>query len=172
MPPKTGPSGGPWTEFWDMHSGGGQKLEWGHIYIEAPEEEAKSVFFARFHRNPERVTCTCCGGDYAIDEEPTLEQITGYQRGCATLETPRGPDGLYKQPDDLWFKAHYYIEPEDKPEAARRGWKVQASIGRDYVPLADYVRRKDVLVIRAAEIKPEERGLAVPEEGYVWAGDV
>lgn len=27
-----------WTHFMDMHSGGGQKLDWPHIFIEAPEE--------------------------------------------------------------------------------------------------------------------------------------
>lgn len=69
-----------WTHFWDMHSGGDQKLDWAHIFIEAPEDEAKVIFYNRFHRNPERVTCTCCGEDYAISESPTLEEAASYVR--------------------------------------------------------------------------------------------
>ena len=68
------------TTFWDMHSGGGQKLDWDKIYIEAPEDEARAVFYNRFERNPSRVTCTCCGDDYSISEDDSIEQATGYHR--------------------------------------------------------------------------------------------
>lgn len=71
-----------WTHFWDMHSGGGQKEKWGHIYIEAPEKEAVVIFYNRFGHNPNRVSCTCCGDDYSIDSGKSLEQLTGYDRGC------------------------------------------------------------------------------------------
>ena len=71
----------PWTEFWDMHSGGGRKLDWDFIYIEAPLAEARAIFYSLFGRNPERVTCTCCGEDYALEEYETLEEATAYQRG-------------------------------------------------------------------------------------------
>ena len=71
-----------WTQFHDMNSGGGQKLDWAQIFIEAPRKEAESVFSARFGRSPNRVTCTCCGPDYSVNEEPTLEQITWFERGC------------------------------------------------------------------------------------------
>ena len=64
-----------WTKFWDMHSGGGSKEEWNFISIEAPEKEAKIIFYNRFGHNPERVSCTCCGRDYSIDEYKTLEEI-------------------------------------------------------------------------------------------------
>lgn len=69
-----------WTQFWDMHSGGGLKEKWHFIYIEAPEEEAKVIFYNRFGHNPERVTCTCCGDDYAIEEGEYLEKLTSYHR--------------------------------------------------------------------------------------------
>lgn len=69
-----------WTEFWDMHSGGRAKESWEHIYIEAPEDEARVIFYNRFGHNPERVSCTCCGDDYAIYEYGTLEEATEYQR--------------------------------------------------------------------------------------------
>lgn len=76
-----------WTHFWDMHSGGGQKEPQSHIYIEAGEEEAKVIFEKRFGHDPERVTCSCCGGDYVIRESKTLDLATAYQRGC------QWPDG-------------------------------------------------------------------------------
>lgn len=74
-----------WTQFLDMHSGGGQKEKFSHCYIEAPENEAKVIFYNRFGHSPERVSCTCCGEDYSISESETLEQASGYQRGCANV---------------------------------------------------------------------------------------
>lgn len=63
-----------WTEFMDMHSGGGTKEEpYEYIFIEAPREEAIIIFYNRFGHNPERVTCTCCGDDYSITEYETLK---------------------------------------------------------------------------------------------------
>lgn len=75
-----------WTEFMDMHSGGGQKEDFSHCFIEAPENEAKVIFYNRFGHNPERVTCTCCGDDYSISEYETLEQATAYERNCKYVE--------------------------------------------------------------------------------------
>lgn len=66
-----------------MHSGGGCKEEpYEKIYIEAPEEEAKIIFYNRFGHNPERVTCACCGDDYSIGEHDSLAIATGYDRNC------------------------------------------------------------------------------------------
>jgi hypothetical protein len=73
-----------WTCFFDMHSGGGNKEPWERIFIEAPEQEAKVVFYNRFGHNPSRVTCTCCGEDYSIDESETLEKATAYARGVGS----------------------------------------------------------------------------------------
>lgn len=72
-----------WTLFWDMHSGGGTKEgPYENIYIEAPRDEAKIVFYNRFKHNPDRVSCTCCGPDYTIDESESLEQLSGFHRKC------------------------------------------------------------------------------------------
>ena len=38
----------------------------------------------------------------------------------------------------------------------------------DYTPLEDYIKREDVEVIYAKDIKAEEREGTVPEQGYVW----
>lgn len=172
-----------WTLFWDMHSGGGLKeAPYSKIYIEAPEDEARVIFYNRFGHNPERVSCTCCGDDYSIDESSTFKLASGYHRNCATLETPRDEDGRYSTPDDEWFNAHYYLEPDEEDEARERGWTVQENtrrrIGREhgspdfgvYLTIEDYVAQPDVLVIRAGDIKDSERSGDVPEQGYVWAG--
>jgi hypothetical protein len=88
-----------WTKFWDMHSGGGTKEKWEQIYIEAPEEESKIIFYNRFGHNPKRITCTCCGSDYSIEENESLEQASGFHRNCAydTSEyfEEQGIGGLY-----------------------------------------------------------------------------
>ena len=61
-----------WTQFWDMHSGGSLKEQWQYIYIEAPEDEARVIFYNRFDHSPDRVTCTCCGEDYSVSEDADL----------------------------------------------------------------------------------------------------
>jgi hypothetical protein len=134
-----------------MNSGGGRKEDFSLLFIEAPEAEAKVIFFNRFGHNPERVTCTCCGDDYSIDEEETLEQASASDRGCrydAALDR--------------------YVEEPD-PE---RRW------GGVYIPLPEFIsagdringafRNEKVAFIFAADIKPEERAGNAPQQGYVW----
>ena len=131
-----------WTHFYDMHSGGDCKEPpYGHIFIEAKEDEAVTIFYNRFGHNPLRVTCTCCGEDYSISEEKTLLQVSGYMRGC-THEEGKG-----------------YI---DKPS--------QHSYSNRYLTRQEFLKRPDVLVIRKKDILPEERIGNVPEQGYVWQG--
>lgn len=115
-----------WTQFHDMHSGGGLKTKWHQIFIEAPVAEAKIIFEQRTGRDPDNETCSCCGGDYSISEEPTLEQATGYERGCKF-----DPD------TQSWLE-----EPDTTRWAAK------------YTPLAEYVTREDVLVIRTTPSPP------------------
>lgn len=157
-----------WTTFWDMHSGGRQKLQWAKIYIEAPEDEAKCVFYNRFGRNPERVTCTCCGEDYSISsDDRTLKQATGHHRGCTTLEIPRNKDGTY-QNDHPVIRESLYLDPGDPiPDGFRVDQRFPRPPG-DWQSLEDYCKRPDVLVIHASEIKDEERKANIPQEGYVW----
>jgi len=73
-----------WTRFWDMSSGGSDKEEFECCYIEAPEAEACQIFYNRFGHNPYRVSCTCCGADYAVSQNNvSLQQATAFQRHCA-----------------------------------------------------------------------------------------
>ena len=128
-----------WTRFMDMHSGGPSKEDAEYIHIEAPQDEAEVIFYNRFGHNPYRVSCTCCGPDYSISEHTSLAEATAYDRGC---DYDRDTDG--------------YVERADP-----KGW-------RKYMTLEDYLKTDEALVIRADEIKPEEREGSLPEQGYVW----
>lgn len=73
-----------WYLFWDMHSGGSQKLDWSSIYIEDQSRAiAIAAFESLFQRDPDHVTCLCCGPDYSISDHDSLEQASAYHRSCA-----------------------------------------------------------------------------------------
>ena len=140
----------PWFQFHDMHSGGGLKTQWHHIFIEAPDEEtACRIFTKRTDRDPRNVTCDCCGEDYSINEAVSLAQATGYERGCRSLITPR-VDGRYAQPDDPWFRENYWVERGQEIKAPYQVDTTWPSFN-EYQTLAEYVKRPDVLVIPASE---------------------
>ncbi len=156
-----------WTHFMDMHSGGGQKLEWAHIYIEAPEKEAKLIFQNAFGRNPERVTCTCCGEDYSVTEAVSLAQASGYERGCRAIEPPRLKDGR-------WYNNHPYLKEHgcylEEGEEPPKGFKIsEFSRSGKCVSLEAYIKQPGVKVIAAGDIKPEWREGELRQEGYYWA---
>lgn len=130
-----------WTHFWDMHSGGEQKERFAHCFIEAPEDEAKIIFYNRFGHNPDRVTCTCCGNDYSITECDTLAEATAYQRNC--------------EYDQILQK---YVEFARKSEY----------VNYDHIPLEKYIQQDDVMVIFKEEILDSERYGDLPQQGYIW----
>jgi len=68
------------TRFMDMHSGGKLKTPFTHIYIDAPLKEALEVFKDTFKRDPNNVTCKCCGEDFVYEEYSSLEEATAYDR--------------------------------------------------------------------------------------------
>ena len=129
-----------WTHFMDMHSGGGSKEKWEHIYIQAPEAEVKVIFYNRFSHSPDRVSCTCCGNDYSISFEKTLEQATAYQRNCAY-----GEKGYIEAPDTRYGKS---------PDR--------------YQTITQYLKDPKAHFIFDKDIKDDERVGSVPKEGYVW----
>ena len=57
-------------------------------------------------------------------------------------------------------KGRGYVERQDEEHT----WKT-------YLNLEDYLRSPEVLVIRAADIKPEERVGSLPRQGYVWVDE-
>jgi hypothetical protein len=71
------------TRFMDMHSGGNLKTPYAHIYIEEPLEKAVETFKEIFGRDPNNVTCKCCGEDFVYEEHPSLEVASAYDRRCA-----------------------------------------------------------------------------------------
>jgi len=155
------------AHFWDMHSGGRLKESpYHHIYIEAYEEEAMTIFYNRFGHNPRRITCTCCGSDYGISNHEDIAQLTGFQRGCRNLVTPQDKNGLYKN-DDPVIKAHLWLE---EGEETPLGYKVDTDFPslHGYMTLDKYKDEEDVLFIYTHEIKDRERHGTVPEQGYVW----
>lgn len=163
---------GMWTQFWDMHSGGGQKESFSQCFIEAPEDEAKSVFYVRFGHNPERVSCTCCGSDYSISESKSLEQASGFHRGLRYVE-PEGFAWAKATPEEreAYNTIARYIEPhEDVPEGLAMSHLSSFRREDNGQTLDEYIASDDVVVIRADEITPAERGAEPPEQGYVWVG--
>ena len=68
-----------WTRFVDMYSGGSRKTPYEEIYVEGARRTAIGVFQDRLNRDPDNVTCSCCGEDYAYDDDyATLEEATEY----------------------------------------------------------------------------------------------
>ena len=156
-----------WTQFMDMHSGGGAKEEWKYIYIEAPEKEAVTIFYNRFDHNPYRVTCTCCGDDYSVSESEyeTLEEATAYERGCDYAYFNK--DGIEIPQNEAWIRGtgdedgcySKYVERPSKEKYAPK-----------YVPLKEYLKNPKINVIYKENILPKERTGDVPKQGYVWVG--
>lgn len=70
------------TRFMDMHSGGKLKTPFTHIYVDAPLDEALAIFKDTFQRDPNNVTCKCCGEDFVYEESDSLEEATAYDRGA------------------------------------------------------------------------------------------
>lgn len=130
-----------WTHFMDMYSGGSKKEKWGHIYIEAPEIEASIIFYNRFGHNPFRVSCTCCGPDYALHEYDSLDQATAYERCCE-----------FDDEKNCWI---------ERPSTSR--WDV----GK-YRTLEEFKLDPTILILPASEIKPSEKEGSLPRQGYVW----
>ncbi len=128
-----------WTRFMDMHSGGGLKEKWQYIYIEAPQEEAEVIFYNRFGHAPSRVTCTCCGNDYVVNEAKSLEQISASERGCKWDQRKKR-----------------YVE-----ESGGESWS-------KYRTIRQWLRTGQATIIRAKSIKAQERVGEVPQQGYVW----
>jgi hypothetical protein len=129
----------------DMHSGGSQKEDFAYLYIEAPLEEATSIFYSRFNHNPYRVTCTCCGEDYSISSG-NLTEISGYDRNLEYVNK----DGNYKY-------LEVGLDIDDNPR--------EKKVGKT---LKEYFAMDNVAVIRASDIEDRERYREVPEEGYIW----
>lgn len=113
------------TVFLDMHSGGDAKLQWEKIYIALPKKLARIVFENRFNRNPDNITCSCCGEDYSVNEYDNIYQATGYYRNCLFkdgeyIEEPNSkyhkkiiPLEEYLKRKEILFIRDFEIKPEE-----------------------------------------------------------
>lgn len=166
-----------WTQFMDMYSGGGSKLEWNYIYIEAPIDKAKIIFQNKFGRNPEKVTCTCCGADYSINESESLEQATGYERNCRYAYFDKEGKEVHK--DIAWVSGRgllkglteKYIEESDNIKIKEMTEKYPDNDWEEYykyLTLQEYKEKKNILIISKNEIKKNEYVGRLKKEGYVW----
>lgn len=98
---KNNESSGVWTHFMDMYSGGCSKLPYEHIYIEACGGRAVMIFEAEFKRDPNNITCRCCGEDYSIREYDSIERATKYDR--KQHRKPNISLAEYMKRDDVLF---------------------------------------------------------------------
>jgi hypothetical protein len=74
------------TRFMDMHSGGKLKTPFTQIYIDEPLKKALFIFKNKFKRDPDNITCKCCGEDFVYEEHESLEEATAYDRKCEWVE--------------------------------------------------------------------------------------
>lgn len=113
-----------WTRFYDMHSGGGLKEDFSIAYIEAPEDEAKAVFYSRFGHSADRITCTCCGEDYSVSTDPTLEAATEYERTHSWDSSLRADslEEFVANPNVLVIRADEIEDHERISDIPEQGW--------------------------------------------------
>jgi hypothetical protein len=94
------------TRFMDMHSGGKLKTPFTHIYVDAPLKKALEIFKDTFKRNPDNVTCKCCGEDFVYEQYDSLEEATAYDRKCDWV------DGKYNE--NCKMSVEKYFSGENK----------------------------------------------------------
>lgn len=75
------------VKYFDMSSGGFEKTDFKTIFIEADNTvESDRIFTENFNRDPNNISCTCCGHDYAVSEYPSLANATAVDRMCQMSE--------------------------------------------------------------------------------------
>lgn len=68
-----------WTQFYDMHSGGKRKTDYELYLIEASTNLAIMYFKELTGRDPDNVTCSCCGKDYCYYEVISPQESSLYR---------------------------------------------------------------------------------------------
>lgn len=98
------------TSFWDMHTRGYSKTDFDLWIIEAAEDEARSVFYARTGRNPDAVSCTCCGQDFCVTEEQNDDETFSTADEVRDLHVQK----KYHKLEEICIIRHHEIEDEDR----------------------------------------------------------
>ena len=79
------------TTFFDRCSGGSTKVDdYDLIIIEGGEHEAVAIFEQRFGRDPYNTTCECCGSDYCVHVNDTVEEARKSYERYKTLVINKG----------------------------------------------------------------------------------
>ena len=112
-----------WTEFYDLCSGGKQKLAWRQIFIQASMPEAMVIFFNVFGRHAGNITCSCCGPDYWITEHESLDETTELARAQGMVRVIHDNDisaedraGSLSSVIDEWYN-------REDSECVTRDWR-------------------------------------------------
>lgn len=64
-----------WTIFYDMSSQGIQTTDYKVIIIRGGKDEATKHFIDVFNENPNDVRCECCGENFNIHTEESLDKF-------------------------------------------------------------------------------------------------
>lgn len=126
-----------WTKFMDMHSGGGLKNKYEHIFIEADNEEVAINIFQNKYSDPNNITCSCCGEDYSVSTEKTFALASAYERNNVWINKTE-PSGEKR--------GKYHDGPvETIPE----GWASRyiGSVEDTWISIDDYLLSKEIKVI-------------------------
>jgi len=116
-----------WTKF---EPRGVPQIPFRLVYVEAPEYAAREVIKLRFG-----ITITEGDQRFNIEQQPNLEQVSGFDRGCSCLYQPS--TGKLR-----------WVEIRQMPVG---DWEYHEGYGR-YEELDQYVRSRDLLFIRASEV--------------------
>jgi hypothetical protein len=129
-----------WTTFMDMHSGGYLKEKWCLIFIEAPQDDAVKIFNDIFEHDPNDITCSCCCEDYAIYENDTLENASGYHRRCKFVMEYNGE----RIPISTWRNMSL-----DERKNVKQFYVDEGS----FEQFDHFINRSDVRIIKSNEIE-------------------
>ncbi len=109
-----------WFQFSDVRTAGYLKTKFKDIYIKAnSESDAIKIFEDKFNISPYDSACDCCGYDFWISEDDSLEELTANDRNC-----------------DYDYELKKHIERQSKQ-----------SYHGEYLTLDEYLKKEDVCII-------------------------
>ena len=148
--------------FHDMFSGGCRKTEYSQVYIEADsEDQAEEIFEDRLNRNPNKVTCECCGNDFSITEYDSLEEATEFERKQRSVTL----DDYLKRDDILVICKEKTM---NNPETMHERFEAvsYAYLDFDNIPVADRLHPSDDLcgILKVASLMKDPQDFSFHAE--------
>lgn len=134
-----------WWSFMDMHSGGRQKTDYSHIFIEAnSESEACGIFESIFGCNPDNITCDCCGSDFSIYGGKDLKSLTTYHRNVPVFGNSETIEQRYGR---KYFKEQICFEKGEIIPDIFEHIGYNDDPYESYISLEDYMKKENVLIV-------------------------